>query len=162
MRRGGLAPAAALLVGSLTLVGCGPGGPFGHAGPSVASAPPSIERTASGGDPFGLRRAPADLACDAIGVSYGRARIIIDGNAPDPVTAETDDGHMLHTYWSEGFSLGLAPNAVADWEIRDPFGVKVAGVGEVLDIPDGAWPRLHGYFVCPTADALYVLSKDPI
>ena len=161
MRRGAMVPAASLLLGSLAIVGCGPGGPFGPADRSPVLAAPSIEPAASGGEPFGLRRAPADLACDAIGVTYARVRILIDGNAPEPVTAETDDGRTLRTFWSQGFSLGLAPTAVADWVIVDPNGAKVAGVGEVLDIPDGAWPRLHGYFVCPSPDALYVLLKDP-
>ena len=33
--------------------------------------------------------------------------------------------------------------------------------GDVLDIPDVEWPRLAGYFVCPSTDALYILAEDP-
>lgn len=94
-------------------------------------------------------------------VPYGSARIQIDVEAADPVTAVTDAGSSLKTYWSRGFALGLATDAVGDWVVRDPNGQVVAGQGERLDIPAGAWPRLHGYFVCPTADALYVLLQDP-
>lgn len=77
------------------------------------------------------------------------------------MTAVTDAGATLNTYWSPGFSLGLATDAVADWVVRDPNGQVVAGQGETLDIPAGARPRLHGYLVCATADALYVLLRDP-
>jgi hypothetical protein len=45
--------------------------------------------------------------------------------------------------------------------VRDPAGQVIAADGEALPIPEGAWPRLHGYFVCPSADALYVLLQDP-
>jgi hypothetical protein len=73
----------------------------------------------------------------------------------------TDAGATLHTYWSPGFSLGLATDAVADWVVRDPNGQVVAGPGEILDMPAGTRPRLHGYVVCATADALTVLLRDP-
>lgn len=93
-------------------------------------------------------------------VPYRSARLQIDGNAvADAVTAVTDYGSTLRTYWSPGFGLGSATGA--DWVVRDPYGQVVAGQGEVIDIPDGAWPRLRGYFVCPTKEALYVLLKDP-
>jgi hypothetical protein len=37
----------------------------------------------------------------------------------------------------------------------------VAKDGDELDVPEGAFPRLKGYFVCPSQDALYVLLQDP-
>ena len=40
-------------------------------------------------------------------------------------------------------------------------GQIVAADGDVLTIPEGEWPRHKGYFVCPSADALYVLLADP-
>ena len=45
--------------------------------------------------------------------------------------------------------------------VKDPTGQVVAANGETLDIPEGALPRLHGYFVCPSDNALYVLIQDP-
>lgn len=35
-----------------------------------------------------------------------------------------------------------------------------AADGEVLEMPQGAFPRLKGYFVCPSTDAVYVLLQD--
>jgi hypothetical protein len=128
---------------------------------SQAPATPSAQPSAPAAAAPVLRPAPANLGCDAMGVSYRSARIEIDGAAADPVTAVTDDGKSLRTYWSQGFSLGLANDAVADWVVRDPAGQVIAGDGETVDIPEGAWPRLHGYFVCPSTDSLYILLQDP-
>ena len=144
--------AASLLLGVLVLAGCVAGRPAGT---------PSIAPSGLCSGPSELGSPPPDLACDATALPYQRARFQIDGTAADPVTAVTDAGATLHTYWSPGFSLGLATLAVADWVVRDPYGQVVAGQGEILDIPDGARPRLHGYLVCATADAFYVLLRDP-
>jgi hypothetical protein len=40
-------------------------------------------------------------------------------------------------------------------------GEVVVTAGEVLVISRDDWPRLHGYFVCPSLDALYGLLSDP-
>lgn len=153
--------AASMMLGVLALVACIPSQPGATAGQSAAPATPSIARSGSDSELSKLRSPPPGLTCDAMGVPYGSARIQIDGEAADPVTALTDANSSLKTYWSPGFALGLATDAVADWVVRDPNGQVVASQGERLDIPAGAWPRLHGYFVCPTADALYVLLEDP-
>ena len=104
-----------------------------------------------------LRVAPADLGCDAMGVPYRSATFKVDPFAADPVTAVTDQGASLRTFWSAGFEGGPATDPV----VRDPAGQIVAADGDVLTIPEGEWPRLKGYFVCPSADALYVLLADP-
>jgi hypothetical protein len=35
----------------------------------------------------------------------------------------------------------------------------VARDGDVLAIPEGAWPSLGGYFVCPSPNALYIFNE---
>ncbi len=104
-----------------------------------------------------LRLAQANTACDAIGVDYRKVTFRIDPSASDQVTAIADTGKALSTYWVAGFQPGTAAERV----IRDPAGQVVATDGEVLAIPEGAWPNLHGHMVCPTPDALYVLLVAP-
>jgi hypothetical protein len=130
----------------------------GSAAPSTApsaATPAAPSVTASGG--FALRPAPEGLGCDAMGVAYRSVTFKIDPAAADAVTAVTDQGGSLRTFWSVGFVGGSSGDAV----VRDPDGQVVATDGEVLAVPEGAWPRLHGYFVCPSPDALYVLLQDP-
>jgi hypothetical protein len=108
------------------------------------------------GASFQLNVAPGDLGCDTIGVPYRQVMFKIDPTASDPVTALTDTGTTLRTFWSAGFQ-----GSAADKTVLDPSGVVVAADGEILMIPEGAFPRLRGYFVCPSTDAVYVLSADP-
>lgn len=103
-----------------------------------------------------LRAAPADLGCDAMPVAYRRVVFQIDPGAEEPVTAQTDTGKSLQTFWSAGF-VGVSGGPV----VKDPSGQVVAANGEGLDIAEGALPRLHGYFVCPSDNAIYVLLQDP-
>jgi len=103
-----------------------------------------------------LKAAPPDLGCDAMAVDYRRVTFQIDPSAEEPVTGLTDTGRSLQTFWSPGFEGSADGSAV-----QDPNGEVVAANGETLDIPEGALPRLHGYFVCPSTDALYVLLQDP-
>lgn len=121
--------------------------------PSVASPAPS-QSGAEG--TMALRAAPADLGCDAMPVDYRRVVFQLDPAAAEPVTAQTDTGKSLQTFWSAGF-VGVADGPA----VKDPSGQVVAGNGEALDVPEGALPRLHGYFVCPSTDAIYVLLQDP-
>ncbi|HET9083969.1 MAG TPA: hypothetical protein VFN41_06150 [Candidatus Limnocylindrales bacterium] len=121
--------------------------------PSVSSPGPS-QSGAEG--TMTLRVAPADLGCDAMPVAYRRVVFQIDPAAEEPVTAQTDTGKSLQTFWSAGF-VGVTDGPA----VKDPSGQVVAANGEGLDIPEGALPRLHGYFVCPSDNALYVLLKDP-
>jgi hypothetical protein len=104
-----------------------------------------------------LRVAPADLGCDAMGVPYRSVTFMIDPKAREQVIARADDGRSLRTFWSAGFAGGSAEDPV----IRDPAGAIVVRDGDVLDIPLDSWPRLAGYFVCPSTSALYVLLEDP-
>jgi hypothetical protein len=104
-----------------------------------------------------LRQAPPNLACDAIGVDYRQVTFEIDPTAADPVTALTDTGRALRTFWSADFR-----GSAGDKTVLDPTGAVVAADGEVLAIPEGAFPRLHGYFVCPSSDTLYILMADPV
>lgn len=104
-----------------------------------------------------LRQAPPNLACDTIGVDYRQVTFEIDPAAADPVTALTDTGMVLRTFWSADFR-----SSAADKTVLDPTGAVVASDGEVLAIPDEARPRLHGHFVCPSSDTLYILIADPV
>jgi hypothetical protein len=90
-------------------------------------------------------------------VDYREVTFRIDPAATDQVTALADMGTVLRTFWSAGFRGGSA----AEKAVFDPAGAAVVTDGEVLAIPQGAFPRLHGYFVCPSPDALYVLIADP-
>jgi hypothetical protein len=104
-----------------------------------------------------LRPAPANLGCDAMLPEYRSVSIRIDALADDQVWAVTDRGASLLTYWSAGFRGGTS----LDPAVADAAGVIVARDGDVIVIPDGAWPRLGGYFVCPASSAIYVLLEDP-
>ncbi|MFL5684673.1 MAG: hypothetical protein ACJ77D_01335 [Chloroflexota bacterium] len=123
--------------------------------PSLDPSPASSQSPAAGAT-IALRAAPPDLGCDAMPVEYRRVTFQIDPAAGDPVTARTDTGKSLPTFWSAGFAGSAEGPAV-----MDPSGQVVAAHGETLDVPEGALPRLHGYFVCPSTDALYVLLHDP-
>ena len=152
----------AALIGSAG--GCGNNGPPSPTGGESATAPassaspsPALEPSAAPGAAFRLNVAPANLGCDAITVPYRSATIHFAPADPDQVTAVTDAGASLKTYWSVGFVGGT----FADPAVLDPEGIVVARDGEIVTIPQGAWPRLNGYFVCPSPDALYVLLIDP-
>jgi hypothetical protein len=108
-----------------------------------------------------LRQAPADLGCDAMPVDYRKVTFHVDPGAADPVTAATDTGATLKTYWSPGFTLTSVQDAASAPVVQDPNGQVVAHEGEELAIPEATLPRLHGYFVCPSTDAVYVLLQDP-
>ena len=143
----------AILVIAGAVTGC-IGGSTPSAAPSVAppSEAPSGESPSGGG--VVLQPAPADLGCDTMAVQYRSVTFKIDPAAADPVTATTDGGATLKTFWSVGF-VGAAA------DVQDPSGQVVAKDGDVLEIPGDAFPRLKGYFVCPSSEALYVLLQDP-
>ncbi len=111
--------------------------------------------TGSAGATLPLRVNQSD-GCDTIQVQYRTATFRIDPAAADPVTAITDQGASLQTFWASGFEGGSAGDPV----VRDPDGQVVAADGEVLTIPVGAFPILHGHWVCPSEDALYVFLPD--
>lgn len=127
--------------------------PTQHAPTSTPSAPPSPTL----GRAIQLRPVPHDFGCDAITVPYREATLHIDVAASDQVTAIADTGTVLITFWSVGFQGGSKTDPV----VRDPAGQVVAAEGEIVTIPDHAWPRMRGYFVCAAPDALYILLTDP-
>ena len=140
--------AAALLVAA-----CGSAGPTLQ--PSVG--PPLASTPAQTGAVFGLNPAPENMGCDTIGVGYREVVFKVDQAAADPVTALADTGTVLRTFWAAGFMAGPAEAKV----VLDHFGGVIVTDGDKLAIPEGAFPRLQGYFVCPSPDALYILAADP-
>ena len=72
--------------------------------------------------------------------------------------AVANTGAVLQTFWSAGFSGATVDQADV---VVDATGAVVVADGDVLAIPQADWPRLHGYFVCPSPEALYILSADP-
>jgi hypothetical protein len=135
------------------LLGCG-----SSASPSPSVAPPS----AAGGPPVAsgtgiMLDRTAPIACDAVGVDYTSATIRIDPASDPDVWAETDAAKKLAVKWTDGFKAtnGSPPTIVG------PKGEEVAHDGTKVDVPAAAYPRLAGYFVCLSSDALYVLETDP-
>ena len=135
------------------LLGCG-----SSTSPSPSVAPPS----AAGGPPVASdagivldRTAP--IACDAVGVDYTTATIRIDPASDPDVWAETEAAKKLAVKWTDGFTAtdGSTPTIVG------PKGEEVAHDGTKIDVPAAAYPRLAGYFVCLSPDALYILKTDP-
>lgn len=145
-----------LLLASVALAACG-----GAASPSpVPSGSPAPVPSASpspDGAGFALNESPAGLGCDAMRPPYDEIVFRIDPDADEPVTAIADTGAVLKTYWSVGFVGGTAQDPV----VRDAQGDVVLSDGDRLAVPEAEWPRLHGYFVCPSNDAVYVLEVDP-
>lgn len=137
---------AAILLMSMVMLGaaCMPGAD-GSVGPTIAVVP------------IVLRAAPANLGCDSIFPPYRSATIRIDPFQTEQIWAEADTGERLEVFWSVGFVGG----SFAEPVVTDPAGKVVARDGERIVLPEGDWPRLGGYFVCPGTMALYVLLRDP-
>jgi hypothetical protein len=139
-----VAVSALVIAGAIGLAGCG----------GWASYPDPTGPVAQG-KAIELSHAPENLGCDAIGAPYRSVTFVIDPAAGQDVTVETDIGSTLATAWQSGFVGGPA----TDRTVLDLSGAVVARDGEVLEIPDDAWPNLHGYFVCPSQSVLYVLNE---
>jgi hypothetical protein len=140
------APTQTAEVPSGTMAPSAPSTPSGTSAPSASSATTVV-----------LHEAPANLGCDAIGIDYTSMTFRIDPAAAEQVSAETDTGVTLVTYWAAGFQPGTDTERV----VRDPAGKTVVTDGDVLQVPPAAYPRLGGYFVCLAPDKLYVLLADP-
>ena len=153
-----------LALGALVL-GCSPAAapsvspavaPSASAAPSQsASAARSALASASG---IVLERT-GPIGCDSIGVGYKSVTINIDAASDPAVWAGTDTAvpGKIAVKWTDGFTATDGPEIV----IRGPKGEEVARDGTVIDVPDGAYPRLAGYFVCLAPEAIYVLETDP-
>lgn len=122
-----------------------------------AASQSGAESTAFPAATIELHRAPDDLACDSVGMEYRSMTFRFDPAASEQVVAITNLGTTLLTYWSGGFVGGTAEERV----VYDPAGEIVVTDGEVLVNPERDWPRLNGYFVCPTPTALYILLRVP-
>jgi hypothetical protein len=144
------------MVVALLVAACGSAAPTTAPASAPVSAPPASAPAGSGAV-IQLQPAPADLGCDTIGVDYREVTFKIDPAAAEPVTAEANTGLDLHTFWAAGFRGGTADNKV----VFDPSGAVVVTDGDKLTIPEDAFPRLQGYFVCPGTEALYILATDP-
>ena len=129
----------------------------GSASPTAAPTTQSSAAPPASGTAIQLSPAPANLGCDTMGVDYRGVTFHIDPAAVDQVTALADTGTVLQTFWAAGFTGGTA----ADKNVLDPAGAVVVSDGDMLAIPQAAFPRLQGYFVCPSPDALYILAADP-
>lgn len=139
------------LILCLSLVACTSG-----SAPSPTAEVPAATASA-GASTIVLHEAPANLGCDTIGIDYKSMTFHIDPAATEQVSAETDTGVTLVTYWSAGFQAGADSERV----VRDPAGKVVVTDGDVVEVPPAAYPRLAGYFVCLGPDKLYVLLADP-
>jgi hypothetical protein len=125
----------------------------------AATADASIAAAASSSVAIVLHETPADLGCDSIGVDYTSMTFQIDQGAPEPVSALTDTGVSLVTYWPAEFSAArTADNPFGpEFFIRDSAGVSVATDGDTLK----AGETLHGYYVCLSPSKLYVMLVAP-
>lgn len=98
--------------------------------------------------PLTIRTAADPNACPAGALPELPATFRIDPSAQEQVVVIGRDGRRYLVWWAPGFVAGDA----ADPAIRDPNGTVVARDGELLE-----GPRLHGYTVCGTSDAIYIL-----
>ena len=142
-----------LVVACLALWACS----GGSASPSLSPASPSGASTTASAAPssaaIALRETPDNLGCDSIGIDYKAVTFHIDPAAAEQVSAMTDTGVSLDTYWPAGFSAGTA----AERTVRDAAGKVVASDGEVLQ----AGQNLHGYDVCLSTSKLDVMLTVP-
>lgn len=145
-RRGLWAPTL-MIAGTTLLASCG--------GPAPSSMTPSTALDSPAPVSITLRSVPPNFACDAVPVDYRSVTFAIDPAGAEAVAAVTDGGRPLSTYWADGFTGGDDTHRV----VYDPEGQVVVSDGDRLAIPNGAWPSLQQYFVCPTQDALYVLIE---
>jgi hypothetical protein len=90
-------------------------------------------------------------------MAYRSVVIEIDPTAIDPVRARANTGHALSTFWSSTFHAGTSANPV----VFDRDGAVVALNGTTIALPEADFPTLAGYFVCPSADAIYVFDRAP-
>jgi hypothetical protein len=142
---------------SVLVAACGSATPTSAPASAPPASTPPASAPAASGAAIQLEQAPANLGCDTIGVDYREVTFKIDPAATEQVTALANTGLVLHTFWAAGFRGGTADDKV----VFDPTGAVVVTDGDRLAIPQGAFPRLQGYFVCPSPDALYVLAEDP-
>jgi hypothetical protein len=99
-----------------------------------------------------LHVTPDNLGCDSIGIDYTTMTLQIDPAAIEQVSAMTDTGVSLVTYWPASFA-GSAPERA----VRDAAGKVVASDGEIVN----AGGQLHGYYMCLAPTKIYVMLERP-
>lgn len=114
----------------------------------------SVSYSSSPAGTIMLQRAPDNLGCEALPVSYRSVTMRIDPDAADQVWAEADDGTRLGVFWSSGFRGGTVDDPV----VRGPKGEIAARDGEPID-PSG--PLFHGYHLCAGPTDLYFTENPP-
>lgn len=132
----------------LILWGCA-GAPTGSVSPSATPTASAAASVLPSSPLIVLHRYPADLACDAIGVDYRVVTFHVDPAAHEQVTALTDTGVALVTYWPADFT-----GSGAERVVRDGAGQVIVTAGDVLQLGQGL-PA--GFGMCPTPTKLYVL-----
>jgi hypothetical protein len=131
--------------------------------PTVTESPELSSAAPVAGSPpaFALNRAPADLGCDSIGwpddvPPFHALTFKIDPAADEPVSARSDTGVELETWWVPGFEPGESSERV----VRGPDGQVVARDGEVVVLPPRQNAKLHGYPLCVTPTTLSVMLPN--
>jgi hypothetical protein len=124
--------------------------------PIVTESPasPSTGATAAA---IELQRLAPNTGCDTIGVDYRTVAIRIDPASNPQVWAETDTGLRLVIRWSNGFTARGGAEPV----ILGPDGLVVAANGTNISSPEGRFPELAGYFVCPGTTSIGVYETPP-
>ena len=122
--------------------------------PTASASPkPTTVAAAPSSAVIVLHETPDNLGCDSIGIDYTTMTFHIDVAAAEQVSAMTDTGVSLVTYWPAGFKADTAGERV----VRDTAGQVVATDGEVLRVGR----PLHGYGVCPSTSKLHVMLPGP-
>lgn len=126
--------------------------------PGATTAPTTGQPTATPvGGAIVLDRAPADTACDAIGVDYTSFTIRIDPSGNPQIWAEPDKGPTLQVKWDPTFTGGDSSNPV----VMDEDGKVVAEDGTIVKRPGNTWAELEGHFVCTGPTSIIVLDQAP-
>ncbi|HEX5591401.1 MAG TPA: hypothetical protein VFX65_14005 [Candidatus Limnocylindrales bacterium] len=154
-----LARAAVRRVLILTAVVAALGIALGACSPAASPSPSPTPVTSPtpGAGAIVLDRAPADTACDTIGIDYTSFTFRIDPDGNPQVWAVTNDGTVLQVKWDPSFTGGDAGNPV----VMDKDGTVVAEDGTEVEIPDAAYPELEGHFVCTGPTSLTILDQAP-
>ena len=147
---------AALRIAALTgILAIAAGACTGGASTAPTATPGSSPTAAPGA--LVLDRVPDATACDAIGVDYTSVTFHIDVSATPQIWAVADTGTLLLVRWASAFDAGTGTEPT----VVDGSGAVVLEDGDTLDLPEAAWPDLHGHMVCPGPDSLTVLDEAP-
>ena len=102
-----------------------------------------------------LDRTLDDTGCDTIGINYTSVAFHIDPTASPQIWAEADTGAMLTVKWDSTFQAGTG----AEPTVVDGSGAVVVQDGDILDVPEGAYPELKGHFVCTGEHGLTIFDE---